>query len=148
MAMWDVLREMENLRRDIDSAFRGFGRPQFGEAGFIPGLGVTEYPQINLAEDSDNIYVEALVPGLDPKDLELTVMRGTLTLQGERKEADGRKKAWHRNERGAGRFLRTVEIPAEVEADKVRAEYRNGVLTATLPKAEMAKPKKIDVKVA
>lgn len=147
MARWDLFREMDNLRRDIDSAFRDFGLTRYGQAGFLPGVGLTSYPQINLAEDKDNIYVEALVPGVDPKDLELTVMRGTLTLQGKRRETEAQKKAWHRNERGGGRFLRTIEIPAEVEADKVNAEYRNGVLTATLPKAEMAKPKKIDVKV-
>jgi HSP20 family protein len=146
MAMWDLLREMETLRREIDNAFTGFGRAWM-HPGFLPGLGTAEYPQVNLGEDDDHLYVEALVPGMDPESLELTVMRGTLTLAGERREMNGVKKTWHRNERGTGKFLRTVDLPVEVDADRVMAECRNGMLLVTLPKAEKAKPKKVAVKV-
>lgn len=146
MAMWDLLREMENLRREIDNAFSGMGRGVM-QPGFLPGLGTADYPQVNVSEDDDHLYVEALVPGMDPKSLELTVMRGTLTLTGERREMGGNKKTWHRNERGTGKFLRTVDLPVEVDADRVQAESRNGVLVVTLPKAEAAKPKKVAVKV-
>nr|NIQ93207.1 Hsp20/alpha crystallin family protein [Desulfuromonadales bacterium]NIR33245.1 Hsp20/alpha crystallin family protein [Desulfuromonadales bacterium]NIS39552.1 Hsp20/alpha crystallin family protein [Desulfuromonadales bacterium] len=91
------------------------------------------------------LYVEALVPGIDAENLELSVMRGVLTLSGERKAENGKEKTWHRRERGAGKFMRTVELPVEVDADKVKAEYANGVLTVTLPKAESAKPKRISI---
>jgi HSP20 family protein len=90
------------------------------------------------------VFVEALIPGLDAKDLELTVMRNTLTLSGERKETEGNV-TWHRNERGSGKFLRTIELPVEVDADRVKAECRNGVLTIIMPKAEAARPRKISV---
>lgn len=144
MAMLDLFREMENLRREIDNAFRGFGRGVVFEPSFLPGLGAGRYPQINLREDNDNIFVEALIPGIDVQDLELSVMRNTLTLSGERKETEGNV-TWHRNERGSGKFLRTIELPVEVDADRVKAECRNGVLTVTLPKAEAARPRKISV---
>jgi HSP20 family protein len=145
MAMLDLFREMDNLRRDIDNVFRGYGRAVEFEPSFLPGLGTGRYPQVNLREDNDHIFVDALVPGIDPTDLELSVLRNTLTLSGLRREVK-EKATWHRNERGGGKFLRTIELPAEVDADKVKAECRNGVLSVTLPKSEAARPKKISVK--
>ena len=149
MATWDIFREMEGLRREMDDMFRNAGLGRLLEPGFLPGPGASRYPRINLREDADHFYVEALVPGIDPGNLEMTVVKGTLTLQGERKEgASGEKvTAWHRRERGAGKFLRTIDIPVEVDAEKVNAELRDGVLRVTLPKAEAAKPRKIDVKI-
>ncbi len=144
MAMWDLLREMDVLRREIDRAFHGYGREM--PPGFLPGLGAGQYPQVNLGEDGDNLYIEALVPGMDPASLELSVMRGTLTLTGERREAGGDNVTWHRNERGGGKFLRTIDLPVEVDADKVKAECRDGMLLVTLPKAEGVKPRKISIK--
>jgi HSP20 family protein len=141
MANWDMFREMDNLRRELDR-FMGAGRL---EPGFLPGLGAGRYPHVNVLEDGDNLYVEALIPGLDPKDLELTILKGSLTLSGERRDTNARKKTWHRNERGAGKFLRTVELPIDIDADRARAECRNGILTITLPKAEASKPRKITV---
>lgn len=145
MAMWDLFREMENLRREIDNVFQGVSRGYGLQPAFLPGLGTGHYPQVNLGEDQENLYVEALVPGMDPNSLELTVMRGTLTLSGERKNGIGKDAAWHRNERGTGKFLRTIELPVEVDADKVKAECRHGVLTVTLPKSEAARPRKVQV---
>ncbi|MFA5516096.1 MAG: Hsp20/alpha crystallin family protein [Desulfuromonadales bacterium] len=145
MAMWDLVREMESLRRDIDNAFHGFGRGLVVQPGFLPGLGTGHYPQVNLGEDGDNLYVEALVPGMDPGTLELSVMRGTLTLAGERRDISEGNITWHRNERGSGKFLRTVDLPVEVDADKVKAECRDGVLLVTLPKSEAARPRKVAI---
>lgn len=146
MASWDLFREMDELRREIDEAFRGFGMGRLLSPVFLPGLGTGDFPRINLSEDENNLYVEALVPGLDPKELDLNIMQGALTLSGERKESANGNRTWHRRERGAGRFLRTIELPRTVNAEKVDAEYRNGILTVTLPKSEEAKPKKIAVK--
>jgi HSP20 family protein len=145
MAM-DILREMENLRREIDGAFKGFGVGAFLEPSFLPGVGLQRFPQINVAQDQDSVYVEVLVPGVDAKDLDLTVMRGVLTLSGERKDESGNQRTWHRRERGHGKFMRTVDLPCEVDADKVVAKFSNGVLLVTLPIQEKAKPKKITVK--
>ncbi len=145
MAMWDLVREMDSLRREIDNAFHGFGRGLVVQPAFLPGLGTGQYPQVNLGEDNENLYVEALIPGMDPASLELSVMRGTLTLAGERREAIGENVTWHRNERGSGKFLRTIDLPVEVNADKVKAECRDGVLLVTLPKSEAMRPRKVAV---
>lgn len=145
MAM-DIFREMESLRREIDSAFRGFGTGNFMEPSFLPGISSRKSPQINMTHDENNFYAEILVPGIDPKDLELTVMRGVLTISGERKETH-EEKTWHRRERGLGKFMRTLDLDCEVDTNKVTAKYENGVLFVTLPKHEDSKPKKVSVKV-
>ena len=142
---FDILREMENLRREIDSAFKGFGVGNYLEPAFLPGLSTGRYPQVNLAEDQDNLYVEILVPGVSSKELNLTVMRGVLTVSGERKEEAYTEKIWHRRERGLGKFMRTIDLPCEVDTDKIVAKFENGVLFVTLPKREKDRPKKVSV---
>jgi len=79
----------------------------------------------------------------------MNVLGNTLTLSGERLPADagGNGRTWHRRERGTGRFLRTIELPVEIDSERVKAEYRNGLLCVTLPKAEAAKPKKVSIAV-
>lgn len=146
MARWDLFKEMDLLRREVDEAFRSFGMGQLLGPAFIPGIGTGDYPRINLSEDDNGFYVEALVPGLEPQDIELSVMQGTLTLSGERKEPATNQRTWHRRERGMGKFLRTIELPAAVDSEKVSAEYRHGMLAITLPKAEAVKPRKISVR--
>lgn len=142
MAGFDLFQEMDMLRKEIDQAFRGVARSHT----FLPGIGAGEYPRMNLAEDDSNYYLEALVPGIDPNDIDLNLMRGTLTLTGERKSDDGNERTWHRHERGAGKFMRTIELPDSIDSSKVDAEYRNGVLLITLPKPQSEKPKKISVR--
>ncbi len=152
MAQWDPFREMENLRREIDRAFEEFGlrTEPFFRTAFLPGRAARRYPLVNIHEDRDTIYVEALAPGVEPNSLNLSVVRNTLTLSGEKHSVlDGIKpEAFHRNERAAGRFARTIELPAEVDEGKVSAEYRNGLLLITLPKAEKARPRQIQVQVS
>jgi HSP20 family protein len=145
MAM-DIFREMESLRKEIDNAFRGFGTGNFLETSFLPGISSGKSPQINMTQDENNFYAEILVPGIYPKDLELTVMRGVLTISGERKETH-KDKTWHRRERGHGKFMRTLDLNCEVNTEKVTAKYENGLLFVTLPKHENSKPKKVSVKV-
>ncbi|MBX9626351.1 MAG: Hsp20/alpha crystallin family protein [Gemmataceae bacterium] len=104
-------------------------------------------PLLNVWEDADALYVEADLPGIDPVKLDVTVTEGnTLTVQGERAAPEVAAAAWVRQERPAGKFARTVGLPALVDADKVEARYENGVLRLTLPKHEAAKPRKIQVK--
>ena len=149
MATWDLFREMEIFRHELDDLFRSAGVGRLLEPGFLPGPGANRYPRITLREDADHFFVEALLPGVDPKQLNMTVVRGSLTLSGERKETAAGEKVtlWHRRERGAGKFMRTIDIPAGIATDRIRAEYRDGVLTVVLPKAEEAKPKRIAVQV-
>ena len=153
MRMFDPFREMEALRREIDRAFGnvspGAAPGGAGTVAFLPGRAARAYPLINLSEDRDNVYVEALAPGIDPQALNVTVVGNTLTLSGEKSGLrDIAAEAYHRNERAAGRFVRTVDLPVEVDSDKVQAQYTNGLLTITLPKAEAAKPQQIQVTVS
>lgn len=145
MNNWNLFREMDTLRKEMDELFRGLGSGTV-ETAFLPGVGTHRYPRINLGEDQENYILEALLPGVDEKDLELSITGNTLTLSGERgeeKATDGQ--TWHRRERGFGKFLRTIELPSDIDGKKVSAEYKNGVLTVVLAKAESAKPQKISI---
>jgi HSP20 family protein len=115
---------------------------------FLPGTAARRYPLVNLSEDADNLYVEALAPGVDPKSLDLSVVQGRLTIHGEKPGLEQvTAEAYHRNERAAGRFQRVIELPVAVDADRVKADYKDGLLLITLPKSEAAKPKQITVNV-
>ncbi|MBN2312061.1 MAG: Hsp20/alpha crystallin family protein [Candidatus Hydrogenedentes bacterium] len=149
---WDPFRELDGLRREVERAFDEFGawRRPFSRFSFLPALGARSYPLMNLGEDKDNIYVEALAPGLNPESLDISVQQGTLRIAGEKPaiSPDVKAEAYHRNERSAGSFVRSMELPTDVNAAKVKAQYKNGLLLITLPKAEAAKPKQIRVDVA
>jgi HSP20 family protein len=149
---WNPWNSMEALRRDIDRAFAnvGLSTEPFFRTAFLPARGARRYPLINIYEDKDCLYIEALAPGVDPATLDLAVVRNVLTISGEkhRHPETIKPEAFHRSERAAGKFVRTVELPVEVEAEQVKAEYQNGLLTITLPKAAVAKPKQIAVQVA
>ena len=148
MANWDFLREMDNLRREIDEAFRGAGFSRPFESRFLAPLTTRRFPLVNVSEDNDNLYVDALVPGVDPNDFELTAMRDTITISGERKSVEKQGGGIvHRNELGSGKFSRTLELPTDIAPDKINAECKDGIMHITLGKAEHAKPKKIEIKI-
>lgn len=152
MAVWDPFSGLDALRREIDRTFEEFWGerwPRAGRVAFLPGRSARQYPLVNVHEDERHLYVEALAPGVDPKTLDLSVVHGTLTIKGEKPGlAQVSAEAYHRNERAAGRFSRTLELPVEVDAGKVTAEYKNGLLLVTLPKSESARPKQIPVNLA
>jgi HSP20 family protein len=152
MQRWDPLAMMEAMHREIDRAFQeqGGGRgPGRSRAAFLPGHGARQYPLVNISEDAQNFYVEALAPGVDPKSLDLSVAQGTLTIAGEKPGlAQATAEAYHRNERAAGRFVRTIPLTADVDATRVSAEYTRGLLVVALPKSEEAKPRQIAINVA
>jgi HSP20 family protein len=138
--------DLDLVRRELERLF-GDGRPS-RQQGFLPGRSARNYPLINLAEDAQNVYVEALAPGVDPDKIELTIVRNVLTISGEKPAPQGiAREQFHRNERAAGRFVRTIELTTEVDPDKVQAQYTNGLLVVTMPKAEAAKPRQIKVAV-
>ncbi|AMV70997.1 hypothetical protein JCM30471_28160 [Desulfuromonas carbonis] len=146
MANWDLFREMESMTRDMDHLLRGFGRGGSLEPSFAAVFGGRGYPRINLREDDENFYLEALLPGIDASTLDMTVLKNTLTIAGERSNGADQQVTWHRRERGTGRFLRTVDLPADIEVDETKADYRDGVLSVVLPKAAAAKPKRVEIK--
>jgi HSP20 family protein len=110
------------------------------------GFGSGVFPALNLSESGDTLFVEAEVPGVRPEDLSISVEGTTLVLRGERKADSPEGVSYHRRERVNGRFSKSISLPYEVQADGVLAEYKNGVLRLTLPKAEHAKPRSIAVK--
>ncbi|MDH3442454.1 MAG: Hsp20/alpha crystallin family protein [Deltaproteobacteria bacterium] len=152
MAEWNPFQGIEALRREIDKAFEDYnsGESPSYRAAFLPGRGPRRYPLINLLEDKDNLRIEALTPGVDPQSLNVTVVQNRLTVSGEKSRVsnDVRPEAFHRSERASGKFVRSLDLPLEVDAAAIEAEYKNGLLIVTLPKAEKAKPKQIQVKVA
>ena len=104
------------------------------------------YPALNITEEGDTFYVRAELPGVKTESLDISVVEGRLVIRGERKiEPEGKQTNYHRKEREAGFFRRTIMLPAKVASDRVSATMKNGVLTIALPKSEEAKPRKIDV---
>ncbi len=148
---WDPFQNLEVVRREMERVFDQYDpvRRVFGRSLF-PGTASRVYPLINLAEDKDGYYVEALVPGVAPESIEVSVLRDQLRIAGSKTAItpDIKPEAFHRNERGAGNFVRTLTLPTEVDGDLVKADYKNGVLMLTLPKHAAAKPKQIAVSVA
>ena len=140
---WEPLAEMwSEMGRLQDEMNRVFGRVGNGARSLFAAA----YPALNTWEDEQNVYVEAELPGLELDSLEIYVHGGNqLSLKGQRKEPVGLQGVWHRRERGYGPFSRVFELPYDVEADKVQAELKNGVLLLTLPKREEVKPRRIEV---
>jgi HSP20 family protein len=105
------------------------------------------FPAVNVWEEADKVLVEAELPGLDLKDLEIFVTGGRqLTIKGERKQFTPEKGVWHRQERSYGSFIRSLSLPFAVDPERVEAHFESGVLQVTLAKHESAKPRKIAVK--
>ncbi|QDV85140.1 Hsp20/alpha crystallin family protein [Stieleria sp.] len=135
---WEPWTELNRLSREMD---RLFSR---GTNGSVMGVG--SYPALNVWEDDDNLFAEAELPGFCMDDLEIYVTGNQLTLKGERKPPEHEGGTWHRQERGYGKFSRMVELPGDIDAENVSAEFKNGVLHITLPKSEAVKPRRIEVK--
>ena len=139
----DPLRELEQLQRRMDRLFQN----AFGLERSPWQVGV--YPLVNISEDRDHLYVRAELPGVKAESLEITVQDSSLILRGERKIPTEEKQVnYHRREREAGFFRRVVALPARIQADKVEATCKDGILTIKLAKPEEVKPRKIQVKVA
>jgi HSP20 family protein len=137
----DPYQELDRLQQQMDSLFQsvaGRGR-QSGRAGV--------YPLVNISEDQEHIYVRAELPGVNPEDLDITIKEQHLVIRGERKIPTEEKNAnYHRRERESGFFRRVLRLPAQVDANKVEAACKDGVLTITLAKPEEVKPRQISVK--
>lgn len=104
------------------------------------------YPPINLREDADALRLECELPGLTLEDLDITTLGRQLTIRGERKDPGDPPETYRRRERPSGAFVRTLELPYEIDRDRVQAVLEDGVLEITLPKAAEAKPRRISVR--
>jgi len=138
---------MNRLRGEMDRLLEEWSH-EFPSIGRVAGLHGRGFPSINVWEDEHNLRVEAEVPGMKMEDLEVTVMGNELTIKGHRGNGTAKDVTYHRRERGVGAFSRTLRLLVDVDANKVAASLVDGVLTVTLPKAEAAKPRKIEVRSA
>jgi HSP20 family protein len=148
---FDMFEDMARMRREID---RILGEDRlsswtfpFSRISFLPGRAYRAYPLINISEDNDNLYVDALAPGLEPETLNVSVTGDQLVIAGEKKPLPKSVKPElvHRSERSAGHFARSLSLSVGVEGDRVQATYADGLLKIVLPKVEAAKPKQIPV---
>jgi HSP20 family protein len=131
---------MQQLQTEMNRLFN-----RWGDNGGTRALSAS-FPALNVWENQDAVFVEAELPGMEPKELEIHVTGGNqLTLKGERKVNLPEKAVLHRQERGFGSFVRVVTLPFPVDADKVDARFEHGVLLIKLFKSEAAKPRKIAV---
>jgi len=105
-------------------------------------------PNVDVSETKDNIIVTAEIPGMTKDDIKVTFNENTLTLSGEKKQEKEEKDAdYHRIERSYGSFTRSFDLPTTVQFDKIKANYKDGVLQVTMPKSEEVKPKEIPIAV-
>jgi HSP20 family protein len=139
------LFNLGRLRGEVDRFYSEFFESPGRSDGDRNGHWGREAPALNVWEDDSSFYAEAELPGLTLNDVEIFVVKNELTVKGERKEEARDDVTYHRRERELGPFTRVLHLPADIEADKVHATLREGVLTITLPKAETAKPRKIPV---
>jgi HSP20 family protein len=145
ISSWRTFTPLSNLREEIDRLFEAPLAELARSSQLLSGWN----PALDVHEDKDNLYVKVELPGLKKEDISLSLHDGSLSISGERKSENKHEEAEvYRAERFFGRFQRTVSLPTPVAADKVKAQYQDGILTVTLPKTEEAKPKHIDVNVS
>ena len=144
LTRWEPFRELEELQNRLSTivsrAPRQSGREDMTIADWVPTADITE--------DDKEYLIRAELPDLRKEDVKVTVENGVLTISGERKfEKEEKQKKYHRVERAYGRFVRSFTLPDDADADGVKADFKDGMLTVHLPKNEQAKPKQIEVKV-
>ncbi len=142
LAPWKPMNELSTLRKEMDKLWEDF----FGERDLLTR---TEgwIPAVDVSETKDAIIVKAEVPGMEAKDIDVSLSGDMLVIKGEKKEEKEEKdENFHRIEMRRGSFQRAIRIPVPVESDKIEAKYEKGILKITLPKKEESKAKKIEVK--
>ncbi len=140
-----LLSELERIGRFLDP-WREFEQISRARSGTLRSVG-REFPPINLWVSAENVVVTIEIPGIEPETLDINLVSSALTVRGMRAARELREgETYHRRERWAGQFTRTVELPYDVETGRVDARFSKGVLSIVLPRAEADKPKKISVK--
>ena len=144
---WEPFRELlstqDRFNQLFNQTFSNFFGPENRE---LASRGWA--PAVDIYETGNNLVIKAELPGIDPKDVDVRVENGTLTISGERKsEKDVKEGNYHRVERSYGSFVRSFNLPPTVSSENVTAEYKDGILTLNLAKREEAKPKTIKIQV-
>lgn len=148
---WSPIRELEDMRRDMERLFEGFvepGRrhrrlwPKSSEAGIM-------VPNIDLYDRKTEIVMKAELPGVEKDKIDLTITKDSITLKGEaKKEEEIKEEDYYSCEMSYGSFTRTIALPVEVDSEKAKATFKNGVLEVVLPKKEELKPREIKIEVS
>ncbi len=142
-SIWDPFTDIWDLRSEMDRVLDTF----FSHPGKPVVSGIWQ-PAVDIYEEKDHYTVKAELPGVKPGDIKVSLTNNTLTLRGERKaEHEEKHKGYHRFERAYGEFCRSFQLPSEVNADKIKARHKDGVLEVEIPKSEKAKAKEISIKV-
>lgn len=150
MMVWEItplrpFRELERMRREMDRLWDSFVEEKPRRKG---EEAVELLPSLDLSETKNDLVVKAELPGIDPKDIDISLSEGVLTIKGEKKqEKEEKEENYHIIERSYGAFTRSVRLPRDVQSEKINASYKNGILKVTLPKSEEAKKKEIKIKV-
>lgn len=133
--------ELDRLQRQLDELYGAFS------GGTLPRPSAGVFPLINITEDNENYYIRSELPGIKTDELDIQVTSNGVSISGERKiPAEGNTVRYHRRERESGKFSRLINLSDPVDADKVDAKLKNGILTLRVPKSEAGKPRKILVK--
>ncbi|HEY2959957.1 MAG TPA: Hsp20/alpha crystallin family protein [Actinomycetota bacterium] len=145
LSRWDPFQDLLAIQDEMNQVFgRALGR---GERGGGEAAARGWAPALDIAERNDAYVVTVEVPGIKPEELEITVEDGTLTISGERRfESETKEQQFHRVERRYGAFRRSITLPAGVRADAIDASFEDGLLKVVVPKAEEAKPRRIEVR--
>jgi len=144
---WDPFRELEEVSTRLNRIFgRSLARSESGNEM----LAVADWaPSVDISETDSAYLIKGEIPGVKKEDVKVTVQDGMLTIQGERKqEKEEKGKKFHRVECSYGSFVRSFRVPDDADENKVKAEFKDGMINITLPKSEKAKPKAIEVSVS
>lgn len=147
MSVWNFLREMDELQSQLGELNRFGALHGLPRMSFLPGVSARHFPMINIASDDQKVVIEALAPGLDTDSLKVQALQNRITISGEKSRLNVEAEKFHRNERSTGKFSRTIELPTQIDPEKVTAEYTNGILKVTMPKAEKAKAHNVAIKI-
>ena len=144
LSPWKPFGELSPFRKEMDRLWNRF----LGETPFARTFNEMWSPSVDISETKDDFVVKAELPGLEAKDVNVSISGNVLTIKGEKKaEEEEKDEHYHRVERYSGSFQRAFQLPSGVKADKVEANFDKGVLKVTLPKVEEAKKKEIEVKI-
>ncbi len=139
LVRWSPRRSLLDFNSDFDRIFDNF----LGTGG-----NTAISPRVDVEENDNEFVVSAELPGIKKDEIKVNFQNGILTISGEKKfENEEKRKNYHRIERSYGNFSRSLEFTSAIVADKINADYKDGILNITLPKAEESKPKLIDVKI-
>ncbi len=148
---WHPLRELTDMRRDMDRLFSEFFESRHRHRGWLPRASETlaGAPSLELLDRKNQVVLRAELPGVKKEEVDISVQDNTITLKGEfKKEAKVKEEDYYFSERRYGKFRRTVSLPTEVVADKAKATFMDGVLEVVFPKKKETRPREVKLEVS